>query len=205
MVWLLSLGASRLFAAPIELPERHGHPFRAGDVIPIEWAAADLPGGIDELEILLLIDPAGEPIRITAELDPARGRFFWRVPNLQVTEARLQIRAGSGGREIETSPSAPFSIASGVWPAAVELELRSGEWWIGDRADRLPVPDLRIKRTEQFESCAPSETVSFPASPPAASRDQTPVAARFQPGLTRPIPPPARIDSGMARSSPLRI
>ncbi len=79
------------------------------------------------------------PVRVTPQLAARAGVLLWRVPNLPSRRARLTIRYGLDGEEIEDAPSVPFEIlpAAGEPPAA--LMFRQGEWWTQESAEgRFP-------------------------------------------------------------------
>jgi hypothetical protein len=83
---------------------------RAGEVVDLQWSAAD---SISELEILLSVDDGRHYVRcISPELDPRRSNFLWRVPELGSRVLRMRIRFNRGGREIEGAPTAPLVASS---------------------------------------------------------------------------------------------
>jgi len=104
---------------------------RAGQVVQLAW---DAPAGADELEVLLLLDGgARESLRLTRCLPGSSGTWEWRVPDLPSPAARLVLRWGSGGREIEGEPGPSFAIVCHS-PRLAPLARRHGELWVGDTA-----------------------------------------------------------------------
>src|SRR6266508_3452814 len=106
---------------------------RAGETATIEWKG--LPKEVEELELLLSVEGRELPVRVTPQLAARAGTLVWRVPNLPSRRARLTIRYGLDGEEIEDAPSVPFEIlpAAGEPPAA--LMFRQGEWWTQESAE----------------------------------------------------------------------
>jgi len=84
---------------------------RAGEVVDLQWSAAD---SISELEILLSVDGGRHYVRcISPQLDPSRAHFLWRVPELGSHVLRMRIRFNRGGRgEIEGAPTPPLVALS---------------------------------------------------------------------------------------------
>ena len=106
-------------AAPRLLLPRSGM-VRAGERIDLRWAG-DVRD-VDELEIMLTIDgPQRRTLQISPELDPVRGVFVWRVPEMGRGYGRFRVRYHLDGHEVEGTPSARFelltSIASTMEPA----------------------------------------------------------------------------------------
>lgn len=100
-----------------------------GDVVEIRWGS--LPVGLDEFELLLSVDGgASFPVRLTPQLDPCLRSVRWLVPNLSAPRARLRLRVGIDGHEIEGPPGPVFAIAASPRAPASGLELRAGEWWL---------------------------------------------------------------------------
>jgi hypothetical protein len=143
---------------------------RAGETARIEWSG--LPQGVEELELLLMVEGRESPVRVTPQLVAPAGVFLWRVPNLPSRSARLMIRYGLDGEEIEDAPSAPFEILpAGNEPPAV-LAFKQGEWWTEESPeDRLPgalqsrAEGDRIVETREGSPCA-----GFSQSTPGPAR-----------------------------------
>ena len=177
---------------------------RAGETAKIEWQG--LPRGVEELELLLTIEGRELPIRVTPQLAAEAGLLLWRVPNLPSRRARLSIRYGLDGEEIEGEPGAAFEILPaqrGVAPAV--LEFRQGEWWVGESAgDRFPgalkaqEERGRVREDHETSSCADSPQPAQ-ASEKTASRRSRPEAQAAAVPSARPTVPrkpteiPARI------------
>ena len=197
-----SLGAQTIeFSAPAA-----GQVLEAGQVVEVRWSG--VPAGVDELELLLAAGP-NRPftLRLTAELDPATETFRWTVPNLVMPEATLLIRMDLEEREVESAPSAPFSIERSTACAVASLELRAGEIWIepsatDPRPDRDPFHGDMRTVAESFE--APLQSPSaLPAAAPAhdprrSAENTTPTAPRI--ALARSV-----FLSSAPRSVPRRI
>jgi hypothetical protein len=139
---------------------REGVALRAGQHARVTWVG--LPTEVDELELLLSVDGGRSyPVRLTPRLDPDTGAFLWQVPNLPASEARLRLRVGVGGREIDGPASAPFVIGRAAGRPVATVEARDGEWW----PSRLPLPGPREGRRRLS---APAEAVRWPGSPGTA-------------------------------------
>lgn len=109
---------------------------RAGGVARIEWTG--LPRGVEELELLLSVDGRDLPVRLTPQLVAGAGVFIWRVPNLPFHQARMHLRFGLDGEEIESPPSSEFEIVRAESEPPAVLTFREGEWWAERPADRFP-------------------------------------------------------------------
>ena len=85
---------------------------RAGDRVELRWE-----GGVpdmEELEILLTVQGVGgRTFQVSPELEPGRGSFTWRVPELGRVKARLRVRFNREGHEVEGEPTAVIDILSG--------------------------------------------------------------------------------------------
>ncbi len=176
---------------------------RAGDTATIEWQG--LPRGVEELELLLTIEGRELPIRVTPRLAAQAGLLLWRVPNLPSSRARLAIRYGLDGEEIENEPGAAFEILPAAGKAPAALEFRQGEWWIRESAgERFPgalktrEEGDRVREEREASPCAASPQ-PVPLSESAASCHSesnvlTPAASPARPILPRkPVEVPARI------------
>jgi hypothetical protein len=111
-----------------------GHRVVAGGLTHVRWST--LPPGTEEFELLLSVD-GGQSyrLRLTPQLDPALGVYAWHVPNLPAPSAKLRLRVGIGGREVECTPSEAFTIVPIDTQPSALVEYRAGEWW--------PAPDSR--------------------------------------------------------------
>src|SRR5213592_827006 len=125
-----------LLRARIALPAR---PLRAGEVLELRWS--ELPARVEEMEILLSVDGGRHyGLRVSPECDPATGRFRWRVPNLCTSAARLRLRLGAGGRELEAEPTRCFTIVGDGDPWGEGHVFHEPGWWPGpvEPAARAP-------------------------------------------------------------------
>jgi len=121
---------------------------RAGEVVDLQWSAAD---SISELEILLSTDGGRHySVCISPELDPSRCEFLWRVPPLRSGSLCLRIRYNRRGREIEGAPASPLTVVAGTREEPEPLALP-----IGDTAgEKAPGPS-RGRAEEPAERSLP--------------------------------------------------
>ncbi len=88
---------------------------RAGQEIELRWAGGEGEG--DELEIMLTLEsPHRRTLQISPRLDPERGVFVWRVPELGHVSGRFRVRYERDHHEVEGTPSATYEILSAVGP-----------------------------------------------------------------------------------------
>jgi hypothetical protein len=112
-----------------------GFVVKAGEQARVVWS--ELPGGVAELELLLSLDGGRSySLRLTPQLEPERGGYTWRVPNLPGETARLRIRYGLRGREVEGPASASFVIVASSFEEIAPLRVEDGELWPA----RVPLP-----------------------------------------------------------------
>ncbi len=141
---------------------------RAGQLVEVSWTA---PACADELELLLVLDGSGrEPLRVTESLPGAFGTWLWRVPDLPAVSARLVLRWGSEGREIEGEPGPAFAIAC-PGGRLNPVTRRGGELWVG----RGSAPAVRKG------GLSPGARASWPsgrAAPATLPREPLPAALR---------------------------
>ncbi len=199
---LLAAASATLHAQVSVSPPTFGT-VRAGETARIEWRG--LPRGVEELELLLSIEGRESPIRVTPQLAAEAGLLLWQVPNLPSRRARLAIRYGLDGEEIEGEPGAAFEIlpAAGEPPAA--LEFRRGEWWIQDSArDRFPgalkarEEGDRVSDNHETFPCAASPQSVAPPQKTATRRPRLEGLAAVDPAAgpvlpRKPVEVPARI------------
>jgi hypothetical protein len=201
-LFLLTAAGGRLSAQVSVIAPAFGT-LRAGETARIEWRG--LPQGVEELELLLVIEGRESPVRVTPQLVAPAGLFLWRVPNLPSRRARLMIRYGLDGEEIEDAPSALFEILPASSGPPAVLAFRHGEWWTEEGTeDRFPgalqsrAEGDRIGENREASPCAgssqslpgPTRTAARRArleSLPAAGAGVRPVVPR------RPVEVPARI------------
>jgi hypothetical protein len=114
------------------------HLIAAGGRATVAWSG--LPAGVEELELLLSVDGGRSyPLRLTPQLDPATGAVLWDVPNLPSRDARVRIRFGIGGSELDGPESEPFAIVGFAGRPVAPIEKRNGEMW----PSRVPLPGPR--------------------------------------------------------------
>lgn len=176
---------------------------RAGEMATIEWQG--LPRGVEELELLLTIEGRELPIRVTPRLAAQAGLLLWRVPNLPSPRARLAIRYGLDGEEIDNEPGAAFEILPAAGEAPAALEFQQGEWWIRESAgDRFPgalktrEEGDRVREEREASPCAafpqPIPLPESAASCNSGTKVRAPAASPAHPILPRkPVEVPARI------------
>ncbi|MCG6964477.1 MAG: hypothetical protein LJE95_14565 [Acidobacteria bacterium] len=100
----------------------------AGEVIEVRWTA--LSAEVNECELLLSLDDGRElTVRLTPQLRGTTRELSWRVPNLPTSRARLRLRVGVAGREIESAASPPFTIIGSSTSPLTPLRFAYGEWW----------------------------------------------------------------------------
>lgn len=113
------------------LSPRAGETLRAGQTVEIRFQG--VPDEVDEVELLLVSGRSRRLVlRLTESLGPAAASFDWKVPALSMPDARLVLRMGLDGREVESEPSGVFAIESSGSAATASLSLRNGELWVGD-------------------------------------------------------------------------
>lgn len=105
-----------------------GDALYAGEMIEVRWTA--LPDAVNECELLLSLDGGRDfTVRLTPRLDRTTRELSWRVPNLPTRQARLRLRVGVAGREIESSMSSGFTIVGASTSPLAPVRLAHGEWW----------------------------------------------------------------------------
>lgn len=141
------LGALALAAAlsahadvrAVLLAPRDGEVLRGGTQATVSWSAAELPGFVEEWEAFLSVDGGRYyGYRITPHLDLDRRMFTFEVPNVETADARILIRAGNEGREIELQTAQTFVIER-------------------DHARALAAAPLEIVESERGESAREGE------------------------------------------------
>jgi hypothetical protein len=203
MSLILLAAASGRLSAEVSLTSPVFGTVRAGDTARIEWRG--LPPEVAELELLLTIEGRELPVRVTPQLAARTGVLLWRVPNLPSRRARLRIRYGLDGEEIENAPGEPFEILPAADEPQAALAFLQGEWWTQECAqDRFPGALAsredcdRMQESRESPPCAGSRGAG-PApeeTPSRAVRSESPSAP---PSSVRPVFPrrpaevPARI------------
>ncbi len=108
-----------------------------GTVVEVRWDPVEGPA--DELELLLVLDGSGTAaLRLTRSLPPRTTSWRWRVPALPARAARLVLRVGREGREVEGEAGPPFRILAPKVPLA-RLTARHGDLWAGGTGGPDPV------------------------------------------------------------------
>ena len=170
------------FAAPrLVLPVQGA--LHAGQRVELRWSGDT--GEVEELEIMLTLDgPQRRTIQVTPEMDPGRGVFVWRVPELGSCTGRLRVRFEHDGQEVEGAPSARITFFSGL-AAPFEPVLRDDP---AAPAPALPT-DPAAERDRTTENTSDASTAlavraraihrSEPGPPPA------PVTQRFDAPIAR--------------------
>jgi hypothetical protein len=121
-----------------------GEKLLSAGLVEVRWEA--LPEGAEEGELLLSLDGGATfPLRIGPRLDPSARSAWWVVPALPAGAARLRLRVGIEGREIECEPSGLFEIVTRPGATQVSFLLRDDEWWVAD--ETLPLSRLGSPRT----------------------------------------------------------
>lgn len=140
---------------------------RAGATAKIEWRG--LPEEVEELELLLSIEGRELPIRLTPQLAPSAGSLLWRVPNLPSRRARLTIRFGIDGEEVESAPSGAFEILPSREEPMTRIVFRDGEWWEQERPgsplEGLLGGDREGGRIQEERECPPFSAFSSTSLP----------------------------------------
>ncbi len=182
-----------------------GERLAAGSTATVRWT--ELPAKVEEFEILLSLDGGRSyGVRLTPRLDPATRELSWEVPNLPADDARLRLRIGVGGREIESTVSAPFVILGSPKAPAATLRFAEGEWWTAaltaPPSSELPSREQRAElpgpgQAQHALALLPDETHPLDFAPAVSPAAHTVGAARRpHPAAwsnpSRPVAPPQR-------------
>ena len=193
LAWLASTPATAsptldLHQAATSVPRPSiGATVTAGERVRLEWPA--LPPGADEFEILLSLDGgASYPIRLTPQLAPGTTVLAWEIPNLPTAAARVRLRAGFDGHEIEGEPSRSFRLVAREDLPPAPLRYADGEWWISVGASLWSVAlTPRTETTAQASRAAVEELGAVaPSNPPLAPPSGTIVQPGVHPRLAAP-------------------
>lgn len=170
---------------------------RAGEVV--ELTCAGLPERVEEMEILLSLDDGRTwPLRLGRCLEPHRGRFRWRVPNLPSVAARLRARYGTARGEWEGEPSARFRILGDPGLRPERIGFHEDLAWQGAAPAEIPAPSGSLAAPEG----GTAEGSGCPASTPPRDAFAVPVKSRL-PHATA-LPPGFTPAALAARSLPPR-
>lgn len=115
------LSATLAMAAPLPAPVAPAHAVAAGEWV--ETSVPALPGDIEEFE-LLLVPSEGPAVRVSRELPAGTRVIRWCMPAVAARSAKLVLRAGGEGEELESQPSLPFRLAE--LPATELDRVRTG-------------------------------------------------------------------------------
>jgi hypothetical protein len=118
---------------------------RAGEVVTLRWTS--LPPETEEFELLLSLDGGHRYVRLTEMQEPELGSLEYRVPNLPTSDARLRLRVGIDGKEVDLQPSAPFRILRDASGPLADITFRAGEWWTS-RPISVAQPEVRTPRQD---------------------------------------------------------
>ena len=182
-------------------PRLHGIPerVRSGAELRITWTGLGREAHEAELELALA---GGHWVRISPELEARAGGFTWRVPSGLAGPARLRLRYGGEGYEVESDVSVSFVLqASAVATHASDAGL--GEWWC---LDRLPasLPPSQVTGAASLHMKEP--TLALSPEPERVTRIVASFAGHVpvRSAASSAREPIARRDH-VSRSYPLRI
>ena len=172
---------------------------RGGELTAAEWKG--LPAGVDELELLLSVEGRDLPLRLTPRLSPQPGLVLWRVPNILSRRARLRLRFGLEGEEVESSSSAEFEILPAENEPPAALAFHDGEWWV-ENAPAAGFPGAlgsprdggRLQENRETPPCAGSSRVAASPSRGEARASESPSPAD-QPSSGRTLLPRKPIEA----------
>lgn len=127
----LLLAASLAAQTPVALRFEPGQPAIPGGHSVVVVVTAEHLAGAEEFELLLRTQNLKiELVRLTPSSFQTCGSLVTiTVPHLPWAEARLELRAGSGGREWTVASSQPFVILPQARRPLQRLVFRQGEWW----------------------------------------------------------------------------
>ncbi len=203
VVWAVTvtlvLVALPLAAGPRVAAPHAGTGLVPGEVVEVVWDPVE--GPVEELELLLILDGSGrQTVRLTRSLPPATTVWRWRVPAIPARTARLVLRVGRDGREVEGEPGPPFRIRATDGPCA-PVAWRRGELWLGGTGGAPPV---------RSGGLAPRAAASWPAGRTGHAVETGPrgvISPRLRPeagataftAWTPPAPPdgPGRTPAGL--------
>ena len=173
----------------------------SGSLVEVRWDAP--PAGAVEGELLLTIEgPAIVSLRVGPRLDPSTRSSGWVVPALPAASARLRLRVGIDGREVECEPGGSFEIVARPGSVPPSFLLRDDEWWVAGEA--FPVSRVDSPRTcRPFsgedslaalleDSDSPGEVSAESRFDRATSLSRTPHSPRGRPEPSLPLSIPLR-------------
>jgi hypothetical protein len=182
---LLIGGAHAAAAAPVHIvAPAGGETLTAGQVIAVRWTG--LPSEVDEMELLLEVGKTTRLcFRLTPQLAASTRSYLWQVPNLPTPEARLRLRWGRDGVEVDGEPSEAVAIEASPHAPLDGVLDRFGERWITDSAATSEAPTSGV--TPVVEPCldhaqpATIEAISEIVANGAMSRFQRTSPSQHQP------------------------
>lgn len=182
LLTLLASVAAAHQAGRILSPTR-GETLHAGEIVEIRWSSVEKD--VDELEILLSLgDDGAPPLRLTAQLEPGTAAFRWTVPNLPARSARIWLRVGLEGEEVEGTPSEPFTITGTTSSAPAAIRLSAGELWVSGFSFFPTELPTRQASLAQPATASEAEPAAFlPRGPQPAEEPELappPAGRRFQ-------------------------
>ena len=131
----------------------------AGRFVEVRWQG--LPDEVDEMELLLDIGGrTAQRLRLTPQLVATTRFYLWEVPNLPADDARLRLRWGWKGVEVDGPSSDPFAIHFDAKAPLDSVCFRSGEWWIADHFSTVDRPENGVESSlaTQVEEHQPAAT-----------------------------------------------
>jgi hypothetical protein len=138
---LVSISGFAFASAPIEIawPGEPGV-LHTGQMGQVRWGR--LGPEVEEAELLLVVNNEnGFTLRLTEEFEPDLDSYIWVVPNLPARAARICIRVGIEGREVQMARSGEFRIEPELNEPPPPIRFKNGEWWAGAVcADFSPQP-----------------------------------------------------------------
>jgi hypothetical protein len=178
---LIGSGAEARDAGGRILAPGTGEALVAGQVVNVAWSP--FPDDVEELELLLSVDGGRFfPIRLTSQIDPRSGCFSWVVPRIAARAARLRIRFGRDGEEVEGEPGAPFSVFLSPALRPSPFVRRDGEWWIAE--DRSSGPAAHgVSQSPTLGSGSRSDPAAI--LPPSGRRAQANAPCRLLAAVER--------------------
>jgi hypothetical protein len=178
----------------------------SGELVDVRWDP--LPADVEELELLLVVDEtATASVRLSPQLAGTTSSFQWRVPNLPGENARLRLRYGRGGREVEAEPSLPFAIHLRVGQPLEAVTFHRGEWWLTREAGVSWLPPLQVggELREPHDRKPAGPAPVLPRSPLGALWVSCPLARAADCGSDRDGARGALVPAGRCpRDTPLR-
>lgn len=161
---------------------------RPGQEVAVGWPP--VPMATREFELLLRYEaPLALTVRLTDSKEPSLTAMAWRVPNLPPGRARLLLRVGRRGAEVEWAQSAPFRIAGGAFAPTHRVRLRRGEFWIQEGPAPTPTSLEGGRRTLWSAPGGLPAPADGPSATPALPEPRPSPTLRAASGAPRPVAP----------------